>query len=224
MVVAVLYRKQRLTVAPEPVPLDLLVAFNHDPMTGLHPDWWQRLPHGDLVRRLRDCATARPFLCRYLHRALEVDESPALEFSNPLWRIALLPADALETLCLRVGCLRHAEPLSRVVTRRERWRVEEMLGHGIIEEALQGRLRRPVPSVWRIDALPADRESVARAGMVLLLAPLHPLPEAVWTRLRLKLPPAWSYLGEAGESKGLGEDWLLRQIQEALPSWRDLFA
>ncbi len=207
--------------------LPLLVTFNHDLLAYLHRSWWDEVPHGELAGGLQDGIRARTHLNRYLAKCLQVSPQPALAFEERLWRVALLPADALWSLCLSVGVCRHARAIRGIIDGEARRRLEAAIGPARVSLALRQSLEGSgLAPEWEIGEPPGNADELAAAGMELIIAQTEPLPCEIGSRLRLKCPAAWQthpWWRASRKSPG-GEAWLLRNITGRLPRWQPLFA
>ncbi len=208
--------------------LPLLVTFNHDPQSYLHTSWWKVLPQGEEAEKLHGFEPARPHLNRYLRRCLDISRQPALDFGDRLRRLALLPPPDLWSLCSDVGVCRHARAIRKIITGEVRRRLETVIGRDRISLALQSGLGPSLPPEWENHSLPETEETLAVAGMELIMTRLGPLPEEIGSRLRLKFPASWSFpwpledqtRGQAHKTNG----FLLHIIIGRLPQWQPLFA
>ncbi|MEZ5581702.1 MAG: SctK family type III secretion system sorting platform protein [Candidatus Competibacteraceae bacterium] len=147
---------------PDPRWLKRALAFNFHPAAYLHDSWFDTLPHGDLVRRLRTVPRAAPQVSRYLMQILGLEQDYWYDFADRRARLALLNGRPLERLCLYLGlALRSTELRSEL--RGDRLRpVKQAVGEDGFAFAVK---RLPFWGCCLI-SLSSPKPTIRRSGLV----------------------------------------------------------
>ena len=219
--------------------LKLALELMLQPATYLHESWYETLPNGELIRRLRNEPAATALVNRQLRDILALDlESPPHEFSGWRARLALLEGPALAQLSLYLGlALRSAALRNELLGARLR-RLRETLGN----EAFTFALKR-TPFLGAIPDFPFEPQDddpgirFSLIGARFSILQVAQLSEALARRMVLKLPRNWaedispqSNSDVLDNTPGERQDdahlppLLRKLIKERLPTWSPLFA
>lgn len=160
-------------------------AFVFDPASYLHPD---RVPEF-IPERLRDQPAA------VVSRALlpVLGAADALDLAQPAQRAALLPADGLARVAVRLGVQAAAATLKRVVMKDEVGVLSQLLAPADWRAVYESAQTDPAGAPRPDSAALAER--ITNVGWLTLQAACDALPAGVGQRLKLKLPRCTGDLG-----------------------------
>ena len=208
-----------------------LHCFNFLPSRLLHPSWQPRFDLGGALAVLAESCPA-PILHRHwsahILQRLGLAQQPVLDPSAPGLLAAILPAPEFEHL-LQLGGAVLAGPLVRHAIRRDDCRVlEQALGPALLGFARQ-QARRLHPGVELVleGGLADLAEGLSELGAGLLLQALHAADDALFERLRLRLPvtltdgatPAPLALAARQLEPAVALRLILRLVKEIDPAW-----
>lgn len=161
-----------------------LACFLCHPAASLHPARRAQLTVWGLPENAVPMLWRKRALSLFLLRRFELLPATALDMEALPRRCFLLPHDALELACLKLGLARHHAVLRRVIAGEQRRALAHSLGAEAIDfvRALAPDLRPPACA-----SFPA-RADVLAHGRDLLLAAAD-VPSEWRRRLWLKLPP-----------------------------------
>lgn len=206
------------------------LIFNTQPVCYLHASWFAILPHGDLVRRLRDAPRTLSALSRYLLQTLELEGRYVEDFTNPWARLALLDGLLLERLLRRLGLTLCAPLIRRELTGPAVRHLKQSLGEEdwafvMTETPLLG----PIPH-FEGDVPLRSAEPAAHLALIgARYCALHGLSAqdvALTRRLALKLPVNWRAVWNVEQTSPSPSTLplLLRKLLRDLPlTWTPLF-
>ncbi|NJN46701.1 MAG: SctK family type III secretion system sorting platform protein [Candidatus Competibacteraceae bacterium] len=205
------------------------LTFNFHPVAYLHDSWFDTLPYGDLMRRLRTMPRAAPQVSRHLLQALGLEQDYWYDFSDRRTRLALLNGPTLERLFLYLGLtLRSTELRGELLGERLR-PIKQAVGEDGFAFAVK---RAPfLGGLPDFSFEPETDDPHTRFSLIGARFCADQLPaEALLKRMALKLPVAWSSLLTANPQPSPvtidpSLPPLLRKlIKELMPKWTPLFA
>jgi hypothetical protein len=215
---------------PNAIWCERALIFNMQPAHYLHDSWYERLPYGEILGRLRDASRAHAALSRHLLTTLALDGCYVEDFANPWARLALLDGPWIERLMRRLG-LALRSPSLRLELSGERLRhLKSTLStedwNFVTREAqLLGR----IPD-FHSEPHQMDADSTTHFGLIgirfCVIRGLGALDAALIRRLALKLPADWApalSINRVPRSTEL-PPILRKLLRELPPAWTPLFA
>lgn len=226
---------------PERHWLRLALAFNFQPAGYLHDSWFDHLPQGELIRRLRDEPASAVPINRHLRQILTLDRDSLMQdFSARRSRLALLDGAALMRLSWYAGLALRSHALRSELLGTRLRRLRQALG----EEAFTFAVKR-APFLGTIPDFPFEPETDDPQTRFLVIGARYcvlqvaELDGKLARRMVLKLPRDWADWIDPQDDTGTrlpdkaanehqdnsGLTPLLRKlIKERLPRWTPLFA
>jgi hypothetical protein len=206
-----------------------ILIFNMQPVRYLHDSWYERLPHGEVLGRLRDSPRARAALSRHLLTTFELDGRYVEDFTNPWARLALLDGLWIERLMRRLGLALRSPSLRLELSGERLRRLKASLSTAdwnfVTREApLLGRIPTFLSEPSQLETDPATHFALIGTRFCVLQG-LGALDEALTQRLALKLPADWApALSATRVPRSTELPPILRKLlRELPPAWTPLF-
>ena len=124
----------------------------------IHPSWFNSIPHGKLVSRLRTSPRSSAAVSRYLSEILDIPACACDDFSSPATRLALVDGATLERLFLYCGVALRSRELHLEIDGR---RLRE-IRRGVGEDGYSFAFKR-APFLGR---LPSCRSPIRACGIL----------------------------------------------------------